>query len=265
MMEASLNDVFYFIEFIEDMRRVIRQAGTPRLVIKLDTEKVMQTAPAEVQADSDALATYLEDRRQEVEAVINGLQPEEAIITYNIADVDSISAAAEKTDYKELLNALSGVMATSLKSHPSILGLRIGGSQSLSNTESLIYIKVAASLQKPVAEVLSRALTLATRLYGVDVYVKFKFGNINLRPEDELEAWKTMKQDRIMEQLSLGLLTDDEAAIKLGTWPRPVGAPNLSGTMFHNKSSTSAPSPNTDPMGRALQPDTPKKGGGDSQ
>jgi hypothetical protein len=115
---------------------------------------------------------------------------------------------------------------------------------------------------------MSRALTLAVRLFGVDTYVKADFRPINLRPEDELEAFKVMKQDRILDQLSLGLITDDEAAFELDLPPRAPGAPELSGTFFRDSASQNRAdevSPNQDPQGRALQPDTPKRGGGRSQ
>jgi hypothetical protein len=158
------------------------------------------------------------------------------------------------------------MLATSLKTHPSILGLRLAGSQSLSNTESLIYLKIARSVQMPIEHLMSRAMTLAIRLYGADAYVRFKFNTIDLRPESELEAFKIMRQDRILEQLSLGFITDEEAAEELGTGPRAPGAPVLSGTMFHQMSTNASnASPNADPMGNALQPNTPSKGGGASQ
>jgi hypothetical protein len=119
---------------------------------------------------------------------------------------------------------------------------------------------------------MSRALTLAVRLYGADVYVKFRFDPIDLRPESELEAFRVLRQSRVLELLSLGFLTDQEAAEELGTGPRGPNAPELSGTMFKEKSGTGfqnssdpEPTPNDDPMGRSLQPDTPSKAGGESQ
>ena len=168
-----------------------------------------------------------------------------------------------------MLNAISGMVATSLKSHPSILGMRLAGSQSLSNTESLIYLKIARAVQRPVEQFLSRAMTLAVRLYGSDSYVQVRFDDIDLRPESELAAFEIMDQSRILEQLSLGFLTDEEAAEELGTGPRAPGAPPLSGTMFHDTSvqtaSAESASPNADPMGNALQPDTPSAAGGASK
>ena len=267
MLEGALNTAFYYAEFIEDMRRAVRRSGHARILVTLDAEKVRASAPPEIATDPTKLRAFMEDTRQGVVDVINALEPEDALVTYDLAQMESISAEGEKMDYKELLAALSGMLATSLKTHPSILGLRLAGSQSLSNTESLIYLKIAQAVQRPMEQLMSRAMTLAIRLYGADAYVKFEFDTIDLRPDSELEAFKIMKQDRILEQLSLGFLTDEEAAEILGTGPRAPGAPPLSGTMFHDSGGINAQdaSPNMDPMGRSLQPDTPSNSGGADQ
>ena len=268
MMEGALNSSFYFAEAIEDMRRAVRRSGHARILVKLDSEKVRQSADAETQQDPDKLRAFMEQTRADIVTVINSLEPEDALVTYDLAEFETISAEGEKSDYTPLVNTIAGILSTSLKTPPSILGLRLTGSQSLSNTESLVYLKVVESIQRPVEQVMSRAMTLAARLYGSDVYVKFEFEPIDLRPEAELEAFAIMRQDRILEQLSLGFISDDEAAELLGTGPREPGAPELSGTMFHEKQGgiqADDASPNSDPMGRALQPDTPKKSGGSDQ
>ena len=111
-------------------------------------------------------------------------------------------------------------------------------------------------------------INLERKLSSFPISWQFKFDPINLRPEDELEAFKTMKQDRVFNLLSEGFLTDEEAAHELGTGPRAPGAPPLSGTGFNRQGGgidAENASPNADPQGRALQPDTPKKAGGESQ
>lgn len=268
MMEAAINNAFYYTEFIEDMRRVMRRSGHSRLVITLNAESISGMAPTETRNDPAKMKAFLESAREQVEEIVSSLEPEDALVTFDSASSDMLTSENVKADYSDLVTAISGILATSLKSHPSILGLRIGGSQSLSNTESLVFLKNATAIQRPVQDLLSRAMTLSVRLYGSDVYVKFRFKPINLRPEDELEAFKTMRQQRILSQLSLGFISDEEAAVLLGTGPRPPGAPKLSGTMFMETKSTNRAeeaSPNADPQGRALQPDAPDKAGGESQ
>lgn len=268
MMSAALNSSYHFNDFLEDMRRAVRRQGHGRMNVKLISEKVAAAAPESVKEDPEKMQAWLATAINDVATELGNLNPEDALVFYDSVEASLLKGEGEKADYVPLMNAVSGQHATSLKTSPSILGLRLSGSQSLSNTESLVFIKVARGIQRPVEEVMSRLLTLATRLVGADVYVKFRFDPINLRPEDELEAFRTMRQDRILTLLSEGFYTDEEAADLLGTGPRAPGAPPLSGTGFmrgNSKIDAKKASPNNDPQGRALQSDSPSKAGGSSQ
>jgi hypothetical protein len=156
-----------------------------------------------------------------------------------------------------------------MKTPPSVLGLRLeGGSQQMGSVETLIYMKTAKALHTPVETVMSRVLTLACRLLGHPVTVWFRLDPLDLRPERELEAFLTMRESRLLDRLSLGLISDDEFAIETDCFPRPEGAELLSGTMFrHNGNNTIETHPGDTAMGRELQPDkdAPRRGGGRSQ
>jgi len=267
MMEPAVNNSWYYSEFTEDMRRSVKnQHG--RMKVKLDVLKMIEIAPGEIKQDKDKLLAFLEQQRMAVKQQIEGVNPQDALVYYDTADLDLLRANGEKSDYVPLLQAIAGNLATSLKTSPSIVGLRADGSQSLSNTESLLFIKVAKSIQKPVETNLSRILTLALRLLGIDAYVEFRFDPIDLRPENELEAFKLLKQARILELLSVGLMSDDQAAYELQLWGRPAGAPNLSGTNFYKGSNAPDPSkasPNNGAQEKAITSKQPTKAGGKSQ
>jgi len=233
MLESCLNTVYMFVEFLEDMSRVVRKSGHSRIVAKIIVEQAIASAPAAVRQDPAKLTQYLEDTRKSAEDALSTLEPNDAIVSFDNIEIDLLSESSVKADYTKLMEALNGLVATSLKSMPSVLGLRLGsGSQSLSNTETLLYLKQVEAARAPVEALMSRALTLAARLNGSDIYVKFRFNAVDLRPENEVEAHKAIKQSRIMEQLSLGFITDDEASYLLGTGFREPGAVPLSGTMF---------------------------------
>ena len=270
MMKAALNMVYYYDEFIEEMRRTVRKSGHGRLVVSLDAEKVRASAPEAISKDPAKLQDYMAKIKSGVEQALADLEPEDSVVSYDSADFNTHNPVGTKSDYTPMIKQLSGMAATSMKTQPSVIGMRMDGSQSLSNTESLVYLKVAKSIQGPVEQVLSRALTLATRLLGQDVYVKFEFNPINLRPEDELEAFKTMRQNNVLNLLSLGMYSDEQAYTELGIPFRKEAAP-LSGTGFWNSGkqdeAAGDPTANDDPMGRSLQPDNeiPRNGGGRDQ
>ena len=262
-LASALQRLAHYNDFIQDIWRVMKKSGPPRLEVVLDYEKVLASAPLTVRNDQSKLKEFMDGVKGEVETALKNLAPEDTLVYYNVAKAGTISTAGEKSDYKELLDTLSGLAATALKSNPSILGLRLGGSQNVASTESMLFAHQATGLQGPVEELMSRALTLGVRLLGVDAYVRFKFKPVDLRPEHELEAFFSIKQNRILEQLSLGRITDDEAQSMLGLGSLPDGAPQLSGTMFYgNRQMATLPSPNADPNGRGQQSNMPTSAGG---
>ena len=269
MMESALKLIVYFEEFMEDIRRSVRQNGHTRTVVEIDTAAVTAAAPPSVRNNEKKLKEWMEEIRSFVKSELERLEPDDTLVMFNTAKLRHEQAGlGSKVDYTPLLTTLSGMYATSMKTPPSAIGMRIeGGSQALGNIESLIFLKTASSLQTPVEDVLSRALTLGCRLYGMEVYVKFEFDKIDLRPETELEAFYVMRQTRILEQLSLGFISDEYAAHLMRTGKRPAGAPALSGTMFSQNTAQPNTAPGDTAMGRTLQPskDSPRKGGGKSQ
>jgi hypothetical protein len=113
-------------------------------------------------------------------------------------------------------------------------------------------------LRRKLNEVYSRALTVAIRIMGVDGYVEFAYEELDLRPAKELEAFKSMEQSRILDLLSLGLLDDNEASLKLTGQLPPAGYTPKSGTMFR---STQAQAPIANPASgtSTMDPTTPQQ------
>jgi hypothetical protein len=126
-----------------------------------------------------------------------------------------------------------------MKSLPTIMGRSFGASQTIGGVESLLYAKSIVSLQDVASHMLSRALTLALRLEGKKGFVQVSFMPISLKPDSEMATFKSLEQARVLEQLSLGLITDTEALVALtGNPHKPTGYVDLSGTGFYKSSPT---------------------------
>jgi hypothetical protein len=95
-------------------------------------------------------------------------------------------------------------------------------------------------------------------VYGIPGFVTTKFSPAELRPDLELEPQKVLRQSRLQNDLSLGLITDEEYHLQMYGRLPPVGAPVLSGTGFAvaNKANVDATniSPNGNSLDRSLVP-----------
>ena len=266
LLRPGLSHTITFNEFLEDMHRAVNRVGHSRLVATLLSEKVNAAMDDETRASPQKAEAFYNSVKEQVEEALAGLEPEDAIVAYDSVEYDVKDTGGSKSDYSSLLSTLGNLFGASLKTPPAVSGLRAEGGQGLSNAETLIYLKVVHGTRAPVEETVSRALTLAVRLLGIDGYVNFEFLPINLRPDEELEAYKGTRQKRVLEQLSLGLINDAEACFALGLRPQSMVA-ELAGTGFYSKSNTTGgeEGERDSSTGRALNPGTPSKSGGDDQ
>jgi len=190
------------------------------------------------------------------------LEPDDALVAFDTIKFDLMGRGNESLgrEYETLQNINDAKVSSGTGAPGSVLG-HSSGSQNIASTESMLFVKYCQGVQNKINSIMSRALSLAVRLLGHDCYVEFAFDKIDLRPDSELEAYAAMKQSRILEQLSIGLISDEEASIELTGRLPPEGAPQLSGTFFRDPSRQPVvienPKSNTSALNRNLKPDTP--------
>jgi len=261
-VESCIQPMIASQAFANDLRRVFRRAISPRIKSTLNHEKWLASVPSDIRTDPEALEAYQNRALSQVETLINGLNPEDALIVWDILEVDYLNNGNTtlSDEYRIFSSILNGKLAAGAKTMPAILGHESVGSSNIASNQAMLYLKtVEGALVYKLNEIYSRALTLCVRLYGIDAVVEFRYGSPDLRPESELEAFKSMKQSRILEQLSLGMTSDNEASLMLTGTLQPAGAPKLSGTMFQfNKLESKAPESNTGALEQDLQGDAPR-------
>ena len=234
--EAGVQAIISSEEYRNDIRRAFRKASLPRVTAKIDTAKFKESLSPDIWYDPKKLKAAMDSVIEGIEDQLNGLNPEDCIVSFDTVAVEHLSQGNTSTHESLSVhsNIMNGLVSTGLKTLPSILGR--GESQSVASTESILFLKVCEGVQGRINELFSSLLTMAARLQGHDVVVTFKYKKPDLRPDAELESFYVMKQSRILEQLSLGLISDEEASIMLtGDLPSKSFKP-LSGTGFHQKS-----------------------------
>lgn len=267
-MEAALQATLADAEFTNDVRRVIKRALHPRLKASINYELFQKSIPPEIRGDSAKTREYQEKFLTDIAATINGLEPDDALVSFDTTEFDYLNNGNVTLDreYQTLQDMVNAKLATGTKAPPAVLG-HGAGSQNVASTESMLFVRYCEGVQNHVNSLLSRALTLGVRLLGHDVFVEFAFDRIDLRPDSELEAFRSMKQSRILEQLSYGFITDEDASLQMTGKLPPKGFAKLSGTRFTvQKTQSENPNSNTSngqgALGQDQQPDTPtqKKG-----
>lgn len=244
-MESAIQPVLASTTFLATLRKLCERHVFKRYDIEIDEEKLRERIPPEIIGDEDALNTYLNGIIEQVNDTISNLGVDEAMVHFDFFTIKYIEGDNGDTPdtFNTVNNIYNGKVATATKTPPSILGMG-AKSQTVASTETLIFLKNAdGMIRQKLQELYSKALTLSARLMGHDVTVEFEFDDIELKPAGELEAYRSMKYERITNQVSIGYMTDEEACLRLTYNLPPNGYKPLMGTMFK----TPAPAAESDP------------------
>lgn len=254
---ACINVIAARQTVINDLYRIMHILGFPRIALEVAEEVIKNRAPEEVKKDARKMQEFINSTISSVANAFSGIRPEQpfahtSAIKPSMLNDKNPGAALQVTDLVETLNAQN---QAALKVVATVLGRGSAGVNTAS-VESRIFSMNADALNKPLGGLLSRMFTLVLRISGYDGFAVVTFQPSEMRPELELEPQKVMKQSRLLEELSLGLITDDQYHLEMHGGLSAEGVPQLSGTGFGStKMDTSDVSSNDDPLGRSLTPE----------
>ena len=241
-LEPAIQAVLADTAFLNDLRKSMQRVIQPRLVATIIEEKVKASAPPEIASDPEKMGQLYTSLIDQLNEVLTGLNPEDALVSFDNVEYNMLKSEGSSSSVADTLaivqKLIESKLAAGAKSMPAILGRDSSGSTA--TTSAMLFLKNANIIRTKLNTIYSRMLTQAVRLMAQDVYVEFTYAELDLRPQAELEAYKSMRQSRILEQLSLGFISDEEASILLtGNLPREGHAP-LAGTMFKSGGAVSA-------------------------
>lgn len=233
-LESAVQPVLGSTTFLSDLRRLCSRHVYKQIDVIIDEEKLMKRIPLAIQHDPTQVATYLNTVIAEIGGALNNKTVEEALVHYDFFEIKYVEGDTGDTPgtFDTVRTILDTKIATASRTPPSIIGMG-STTQNVSSTETLMFmINANGTIRLKLQEMFSKALTLAVRLFGLDVTVEFEYDDIELRPQSELEAYLSMRQSRLLTQLSFGFITDDEYCLRTAGQLTPVGFTPLSGTLF---------------------------------
>lgn len=243
---------------INELYRIMKIVGYPRVDITVLEETLTNAAPASLRSNPDALRAFVEAELGRIRTTIAGLGSADAFVHSSAVDAKIINEKnpAAGIQIQGVIDVLSAQNQAALKVMPAVVGKANNGQ--VASTEARLFALSADALNRAVAGLFTKALTLAARLTGYAGRIEVWFPPVELRPQLELEPQKTMRASRLKADLSLGIIADIEYTMELYGRPPLPGQPPLSGTGFLNPAeeevtmNTDEVTPNDDPLGRSL-------------
>jgi len=232
---SAINTIAARQQVVNDMYRIMRKTGYPRMHIKVVEEVLRKNAPADAQADENIMNTWMQARLQEISTTISTLTVDQAFVHSDAVEPGMMNekSAGMALDIKPMIDMFNDQNQAALKTMATVIGRGDKGVNTAS-VESRIFSMHSDAVNTPIAHFMSEMLTLALRLNGSQSRVEFGFDKVELRPDLELEPQRTMKQNRLLMLLSYGVITDDYFHIEMFGRPKPTDAQELSGTGFMN-------------------------------
>jgi hypothetical protein len=253
---SSINTVAARQQVINDLYRIMQKTGYPRMEVTVVEEVLMKNAPENIRQDPNQMRAWMNARLTEIANGVANLRPDAAYIHFDAVEAKILNEGgpAKSLDASDIMKVLDAQNQAALKTMGTIIGKGESGVNTAS-VEARVFSMSADSINVPIASMFEDMFTLALRLQGFDGYVKCKFAPAELRPDLELEPQRIMKQTRLLGDLSVGIITDDEYHMNMYNRPKPDSAPELSGTNFQTPTAgadAESVSPNSDPLGRSV-------------
>lgn len=260
---SSINTIAARQQVINDLYRIMQKTGYPRLDVEVVEEVLIKNAPANIKSDGKLLIQWKADRMREIASSVSTMRPDAAYVHTDSVKPSILNEGGPKNalDVTAIIDVLNAQNQAALKTMATIIGRGSAGVNTAS-VEARVFSMSADSINTPIADLFSDMFTFALRLQGFEGYVVFSFDKAELRPQTELEPQLVLKQSRLLKDLSLGIISDEQYSIEMyGALPRD-GAPILTGTGFFDAKSTGQAqdvSPNSDPLGRSVSPEGSKQ------
>lgn len=259
---SAINTVAARQQVINDLYRIMQLTGYPRLEVTVMEEVLKKNAPASVKQDSDKLAQYVNQQLAAIRSTVANIRPDQAFVHTDSVEAKMLNDAkpANSLNIDSIINTLNAQNQAALRSVATVLGRGESGVNTAS-VEARIFSMNAEEINEPLAELWSQIMTMLVRLQGHEqTVVSCRFRPVELRPATELEPMLMIRSSRLKEDLSLGIISDDEYHLEMYGRIRPDDSPELSETGFAkggNAADVGNPqdiSPNQDPLGRSLAP-----------
>lgn len=253
---SAINVIAARQQVINDLYRIMNVTGFPRIDITVLEEVIKNNAPADIQASPEKYRSYVSSSVQSIANSFSVVKPQQPLAHTDSVEVKMINDKnpGGSLQIEEVIETLNSQNQAAMKVVSAVLGRGSSGVNTAS-VEAKVFADNASELNKPVDYILSEIFTLALRMSGFDGRAVLFSQPVELRSATELENQLTMRQARLLEQLSLGIIDDMTFYIEM--WGKvPSKLSNLSGTNFQaTKINTSDTTSNTDPLGRSLTPE----------
>lgn len=240
---SAINTIASRQQVINDLYRIMRITGYPRIEIKVLEDVLLKSMPADLlqRKGSQDYFDWMAARYAELQAGFASIAVDQAIVHSDSTEFAILNEKAPGMvlNVQPIIETLNAQNQAGLKSMSTVLGRGTSGVNT-GSVEARLAALFADQLNEPIIDLYQRAFSFQMQQAGFQGFVKVRFAPAELRPWTELEPQLVMRAQRLRQDLSDGLITDVEYHLWMYERLPPDSAPKLSGTQFMSQAATAA-------------------------
>jgi len=254
---AAINTIAARQQVINDLYRIMQKTGYPRMDVAVVEEVLNKNAPANIKTDPQKLRAWQNDRLAEIRTAFENIRSDQALVHFDAVEPKILNDKnpGVGVNIQNVIETLNAQNQAALKTMSTVIGRGASGVNT-GSVEARIAAMNADELNEPVAELLTNICSFILHMNGYQGFASVTFKKAELRPDLELEPQLMLRTQRLRQDLSDGLITDDEYHLMVYNRLRPDAVEELSGTKFMTPApaggNSTDVSPNGDPLGRSL-------------
>jgi hypothetical protein len=212
-----LQVVFFQIEVLKDLKKVIHHQGYERFDISVVEEAIMENMPDYIKNGSpEEINNYVQSYVSDIQKQMASLEPDDDFFHPDSVEIKTVGGVSRGSmDATKVIDVINQQIVTSLKQLPILLGRNEGSTETHGTIQWQIYVAGIESIQRAIKRVLERAYNVSLQVYGKQRKARLTFNT--LRTQDRLkeaQAEGQETQNKIL-QYNQGWITNDEAAMEM--------------------------------------------------
>lgn len=200
--------------FFESSQSVLYRVGCPRYDIKLNKERLVASAPADVKSNNEKLRSYIRNAFSDIKGQFQNMSAENDIVHTDDVEINTIGG--ESSAFFQGIGAYADIidvqMMNAVKTLGTLMNRRSSGSYALSSVEFKVIIDMLEPRQKAEKRLVESIARIWLRVHGYNAEVKYTPNPIEWQKMLDKVDYALKNQEFNRRSEEYGYISKDEAA-----------------------------------------------------
>lgn len=208
-----LQIVFFQVQVLKDLQRVIHHQGYERFDISIVEESIMNSLPDEIKHEPDKVNAFVQAFVADIEKHFSELEPDTDFIHTDSVKVQTAGGAGGKSmDATRVIEVINQQVVSALKQLPILLGRNEGTTETHGTVQWQIFVAGVKSIQRTIKRLMERSFNVYLQINGFQGRARVTFNELPVR-NAMLEAQaERIQTNTKLAQVQAGWIDNNEAA-----------------------------------------------------